>query len=147
MRLAVETDYPWDGHVRVRVVQTPAAEWTLSLRVPAWARNATLDGRPVTGYATVRKAGQAGDSVELVLPMPVRITTADERIDAVRGCVAIERGPLVYAAEGVDAFRLAAVGAAEHRPDLLDGVTVVPISGHVPDGGPYSTTVEVETVP
>src|SRR4029450_1475652 len=42
VRLAVETGYPWDGAVRVRVLETPEAAWTLSLRVPGWARGATL---------------------------------------------------------------------------------------------------------
>jgi DUF1680 family protein len=174
-RLEVETDYPWDGRVRVRILETRPEEWTLSLRVPAWAEGARLDGNAVgprldgnavgtrldgnavgtrldkqpaeQGYARVRKAWQAGDTVELTLPMPVRLTTADERIDAVRGCVAIERGPLVYAVEGVDAFRLASVGSAAHKPDLLAGVTVVPVSGRVPGQSPYSSTVEVEAVP
>jgi hypothetical protein len=155
-RLEVETDYPWNGRVRVRILETRPEQWTLSLRVPAWADGARLDGNAVstrldgnkaTGYAAVRKVWQAGDTVELILPMPVRLTTADERIDAVRGCVAIERGPLVYAVEGVDAFRLAGVGSAAHKPDLLEGVTVVPVSGRVPGQSPYSSTVEVEAVP
>ncbi len=40
-RLSVETDYPWEGMVRARVHDAPAADWTLSLRVPAWAEGAT----------------------------------------------------------------------------------------------------------
>jgi DUF1680 family protein len=117
-------------------------------RLDSNAEGGRLDQEPAKeGYATVRKAWQAGDAVELILPMPVRLTTADERIDAVRGCVALERGPLVYAVEGVDAFRLASVGSAAHKPDLLEGVTVVPVSGRVPGRSPYSSTVEVEAVP
>ncbi|HXG39318.1 MAG TPA: hypothetical protein VNJ28_00110 [Candidatus Limnocylindrales bacterium] len=34
--------------------------------------------------------------------MLVRIVEADPRIDAVRGCLALERGPLVYCVEGAD---------------------------------------------
>ena len=34
--------------------------------------------------------------------MPPRLTVPDPRIDAVRGCVAIERGPLVYCIETAD---------------------------------------------
>ena len=48
------------------------------------------------------RSWRPGDTVELSLPMAVRFVEADERIDAVRGCVAIERGPLVYAVEQVD---------------------------------------------
>jgi DUF1680 family protein len=137
VRLEVRTDYPWDGTVRVRVEQTPDDEWTLSLRVPGWAEGAQLDGTPVDadGYATVRRGWQVGDTVELTLPMTVRVTGADDRIDAVRGCVAIERGPLVYAIEdpGADDFRLGAVGTVEHRPDLLEGVTTVEVAGTTAD--------------
>lgn len=147
VRLSVETDYPWDGRVRVHVEETSSGPWTLSLRVPAWADGATVS---VAGerhevdagtYASVRRTWQAGDVAELELPMPVRLVRGDDRIDAVRGCVAVERGPLVYAVEqvdqpegvAVDDLRLA-VGAptrAEHRPDLLGGVTVLSLSGRV----------------
>jgi uncharacterized protein len=157
VRIAVETDYPWDGLVRVRVEQSPTAEWTLSLRVPAWAEGASLrvDGEtrdvPAGGYAAVQRTWRAGDTVELSLPMTVRFVEADERIDDVRGSVAVERGPLVFAVEHVDqadgvvvddlSVDLAGPTAAEHRPDLLTGVTVVTARGrarpHVPRSWPY----------
>jgi DUF1680 family protein len=145
VRLSVETAYPWDGRVRVRVDETPRGEWTLSLRVPAWAQGATFtaagDKRPAPAgaYARVGRTWATGDTVELVLPMDVRLTAADERIDAVRGCVAIERGPLVYAVEQVDQpdgvvvddVRVEVDGPreVEHRSDLLGGVTTVRLRG------------------
>jgi len=157
VRLTVETDYPWDELVRVRVQETPGDEWTLRMRVPGWADGATLSVAGETqaaaagGYATVRRRWSAGDVVELVLPMPVRMTEADVRVDAVRGCVAVERGPLVYAVEQVDQpegvvvddLRLdpAAPVRTEHRADLLSGVTVVHAGGisrsHSADAWPY----------
>jgi DUF1680 family protein len=139
IRLEVGTDYPWDGRVRVRVVATPDDDWTLSLRIPAWASGATLDGSPVAPgeYARIRRAWRPGDALDLDLPMPVRFTAADSRIDAARGCVAVERGPLVYAVEGPDVDDLTVDptggGRVGHRPDLLDGVTVVSLAGHVAD--------------
>jgi DUF1680 family protein len=71
--------------------------------------------------------------VTLMLPMPVRRVVADARVADARGKIALERGPLVYAAEWVDndGSVLSLVvpdGAAfeeEHRPDLLGGVTVL----------------------
>lgn len=110
VRLAVETGYPWDGTVRVRVLETPAAPWTLSLRVPGWYGSATLGENGAE--ATVLPAGarsferhrvwRAGDTVALYLDMPIRVTEPAPEIDAVRGCVAIERGPLVYCLETID---------------------------------------------
>ncbi|MBB2921250.1 glycoside hydrolase family 127 protein [Cellulomonas cellasea] len=102
--LEVRTGYPYAGDVTVRVTTAPEGEAGLSLRVPAWAvGSATLDGEPVDGeVATIRRAFAEGDEVRLSLPVVPRITTADNRIDAVRGCVAVERGPLVLCAESTD---------------------------------------------
>jgi DUF1680 family protein len=137
--LEVETDYPWDEVVRVHVAASPG-RFTLSLRVPSWAEGATVtvEGRTepaAPGYARVEREWSVGDVVELRLPMEVRTTTAHPRVDAVRGCVAVERGPLVYAAEQADhdtpvddlRIDLAAPRTAEHRPGLLGGVSVVTV--------------------
>jgi DUF1680 family protein len=144
--LEVETEYPWDELVRVRVASPGRFE--LALRVPEWAEGATLtvggetqDAEP--GYARLEREWAAGDVVELRLPMPVRTTTAHPRVDAVRGCVAVERGPLVYAAEQadhdapVDDLRIdpAAPATAAYRPDLLVGVTVVTTRGSTDAAG------------
>jgi uncharacterized protein len=99
----VRTDYPWDGRVVVTV--TTAAPITLSLRVPAWATEVSLDGSPAEvdgGYVRVRRDWSAGATVRLDLPMWPRIVRPHPRIDAVRGCVALARGPLVYALEQAD---------------------------------------------
>ncbi|MEL7977290.1 beta-L-arabinofuranosidase domain-containing protein [Isoptericola sp. F-RaC21] len=151
LRLRVETAYPYAGSVTLRVEEAPAGAG-LALRVPAWAEGATLDGAPVAagGYATVDRALAAGDTVVLELPMAPRLTAADPRVDDVRGCVAIERGPLVYALEQadqgpdavVDDVRIDAAAALgeEERPDLLGGTVVVTATGTVqprPDAGPY----------
>jgi DUF1680 family protein len=104
VELAVETGYPWSGSVTVEVVACGDAEWTLSLRVPAWARRATVDGAAVepAGYAEVTRRWRAGDRVELELDVSPRLTVPNPRIDAVRGCVALERGPIVYCFEQTD---------------------------------------------
>lgn len=109
VRLAVRTGYPWHGRVSIHVLQTPDRPWTLSLRVPQWCRSATLtgpDGEAAVaageGIARQVRNWRAGDRVVLTLDLPVRVTEPDPRIDAVRGCVAVERGPLVYCVESVD---------------------------------------------
>ncbi|HVN62318.1 MAG TPA: beta-L-arabinofuranosidase domain-containing protein [Gaiellaceae bacterium] len=104
VELAVETDYPWSGRVAVEVVSSADAVWTLSLRVPAWARAAILDGEPVApgGYAALTRRWRAGDRVVLEIDVSPRLTAPNPRIDAVRGCLAIERGPVVYCLEELD---------------------------------------------
>jgi hypothetical protein len=110
VRLAVRTGYPWQGRIAIQVLESPERPWTLSLRVPQWCRSATLTGPdgdlPVAAGADVARQfrpWRAGDSVVLTLDLPVRVTEPDPRIDAVRGCVAVERGPLVYCVESADA--------------------------------------------
>jgi len=141
VRLRVETGYPHDGRVVVLVEEAPAA-WTLTLRVPAWATGATVDGHPAEpGYVAV-DGPAAGGRVELDLPVAPRFTVADPRVDAVRGQVAVEAGPLVYALESVDLG--ADVGLARvdtgRAPEARDGaVTVLARTVEVPEGDwPYA---------
>jgi DUF1680 family protein len=103
VHFSVATDYPWDGRVVLTV--TTDAPLTLSLRVPSWATEVLLDGAPADvtdGYVNVRRDWSAGATVTLDIPMPARIIQPHPRIDAVRGCVAVARGPLVYALEQAD---------------------------------------------
>jgi DUF1680 family protein len=107
--IRVETDYPWDGQVRVVVESTPAGPWRLALRVPQWADHFTLsvNGRaaaaaPHESWLTVDREWTAGDELVLELALNIRFTRPDPRVDAARGCMALERGPLVYCLEAVD---------------------------------------------
>jgi uncharacterized protein len=174
--LRVETGYPWAGAVTVRVEEASGGPWRISLRVPPWAHGAvlthadrhqpvgpdgaTLGGAP--GYVSVEASWRRGDEFRLDLPMTPRWTRPDPRIDAVRGCVAAERGPLVYCAEsaGQDGTRLDAIKVDASRPpadhdraDDLDGALQLrcsatpvdlprpdwPYAGN-PDGKPAETT-------
>ncbi len=141
--LNVETDYPWDGRVEVTVDTAPREPWTLGLRVPAWCHSATLsiEGEEqsaiaVDGHLAVERAWRTGDRVVLDLAMPARYTIADPRLDGARGCVAVERGPLVYCLEAAD---------------LTDGVAVDDVmldTGHQPrvvaERDPVLGTVPIE---
>ncbi len=146
VELAVETDYPWSGTVAVDVVATGDAEWTLSLRVPGWARAATLDGERVEpgGYVDSTRRWRAGDRVLLELDVSPRLTAPHPRIDGVRGCLAVERGPVVYCFEQTDLapdvdLADVAVAVADDgdepadagRVEELGGVPAVAVSGIV----------------
>ncbi len=99
--LRVETDYPWDGRIAVTVERAPGTEWALRLRVPAWSASSSLTPGE-DGYAVIRRAWKPGDTVELELDMTPRLVRAHRRVDALRGCAAVERGPLVYCFEQAD---------------------------------------------
>ncbi|MET8854484.1 beta-L-arabinofuranosidase domain-containing protein [Amycolatopsis sp. NPDC004625] len=103
VRVETRTGYPWDGRVELTV--TTRAPLMLALRIPAWAEGALVDGAPADvrdGYAEVRRDWTGGATVTLELPMPARIVRPHPRIDAVRGCAAVTRGPLVYCLEQAD---------------------------------------------
>lgn len=108
--LSMRTSYPDDGTVVLEVNTAPAEPMTLSFRIPAWARGRAILTEPggvrrhvtATSFAEVRRRFVPGDRIRLELPVEPRWTTADLRIDAVRGAVAVERGPLVFCVESVD---------------------------------------------
>ncbi|MFI2755067.1 glycoside hydrolase family 127 protein [Cellulomonas sp. P22] len=142
----VETAYPADGRVRVTVLEDATVPWTLRLRVPDWATGAvlTVDGErreAEPGYAAVTGAFAAGDVVELDLPVVARWTTADPRVDALRGAVAVERGPVVMALESTDlgAGVNTVVVRTDAAPVERDGAVLVPVATYEPEDGvwPY----------
>ena len=150
--LRVETDYPWQGYVRLTIEQTSDPPWELGLRLPGWCEGASVqvNGRPVDvpvgeGYAMIERPWRKGDTVELDFPMAPRLTEPHPRSDSTRGCVAIERGPIVYCLEQRDQepsvndvfmdVQLDETSPLQTawRGDLLGGVMVVEAVGHVVD--------------
>jgi DUF1680 family protein len=91
--------------------------------------------RDQRGYLRVRRRWRPGEQVSLEFDQAARLTAPHPRVDAVRGCVAIERGPLVYALEQVDLPSGVVLDdicltadpqlRVVHRPELLGGVTTV----------------------
>jgi DUF1680 family protein len=143
LKLRQETDYPWDGRVRMTIEESPASEFALRVRIPGWAESAELFVNRVAvpsklapaSYAEVRRVWKTGDEVELVLPMPARMIEAHPLVEETRGQVAITRGPIVYCLESPDlpvGTRVQDVVlpintnlAAKHDERLLQGVSIV----------------------
>jgi DUF1680 family protein len=151
------TRYPWDGHVRIMVEPEAAGEFDVHVRIPGWARGQPVpsdlyhylneegervvlqvNGKSIVfdlekGFARIRRVWQAGDVIDLKLPMPTRRVLCHERVSDNIGKVALERGPLVYCAEWPDhtksVFDLVVLDdvdlKAEYRPELLNGAVVV----------------------
>jgi len=157
VRIAQRTQYPWDGDIQITVEPERAGEFEVRVRIPGWARNrpapgdlyrymrgseapATLkiNGQPFAfglerGFASIRRAWEKGDVIELHLPMPVQRVLCHDRVEENAGKVALERGPIVYCAEWPDnggrVFHLVAPDdaalEAEYRERLLNGVVVI----------------------
>lgn len=153
-----QTKYPWDGAVHMTVTPDKTSAATIHVRIPGWAHEQVLstdlyrfadaaapratvkvNGAPITmkldrGYVTITRTWKAGDTIDLDLPMPVRRIVANEQVEADRGRVALQRGPIVYAAEWADnpagrvrnlVLPTTSKLTAEFKPELLNGVEVV----------------------
>ena len=134
----VKTGYPHDGIVTIVVSETDPGPWSLTLRIPDWAAEAWLSHhgerkRVDPGNAAVEGTFNVGDMIELELPMAPRWTVPDPRIDAIRGTVAVERGPLVLCVESVDLPDGVDVDAVRIDPDadLREADGVVSAGGRI----------------
>ena len=107
LRLTQETNYPWDGRVKITIDQAPKGETSLMLRIPSWAARAliSINGGALANafmpgsYATLRRRWSPGDVVQLDLPMPVRLVEAHPNVKPLADKVAVARGPVVYCLE------------------------------------------------
>lgn len=102
-RIVIETSYPASGRVTVRLEGEARPGARLRMRVPAWCEKHSMSGRKalvVDGY--IDRPLVAGFEETLDFHMEPRFVYAHPRVDAVRGCRALLRGPVVYCAEGVD---------------------------------------------
>lgn len=154
-----ETDYPWNGDIKLTFTADVPSEFALYLRIPAWCEGPQgeddlyqipgkpahgaavikINGTPLgdiaieKGYAVVRRAWNSGDTLELGLPMPVRRVRANAKIEADRGRIALQRGPVVFCLEAADndrAVRSMAIPPdtafnTEFQPNLLGGVMTI----------------------
>jgi DUF1680 family protein len=177
------TRYPWDGRTEITVDPQEPQRFGVDVRVPGWTRNEatpgglyqfadrrsdpvvlTVNGQTVTptivkGFARIDREWRKGDTIGVTLPMPVRRVFADPRVRDDAGRVALERGPLVYAAEWPDngghALNIVVPDTArltsEFRSDLLDGVEVitgdVTAVGRRSDGTTRTTPHQLVAIP
>lgn len=120
------TSYPWNGDITVQVDKNSAGQFALKIRIPGWVRNEVVpsdlytfcdnvrpkysvkvNGEEVKseleqGYFTIDRKWKKGDQVEVHFDMDVRTVRANNKVEADRGRIAIERGPIVYCAEWPD---------------------------------------------
>ncbi len=153
VKLKQTTTYPWDGRIELMVSPDRADKFTIRLRVPSWCRGYKLtvlgEGMPCSGgsidngYLVLNRHWTSGDSIVLELVMPVEVVRSSPEVEANRGRLALQRGPIVYCMEqtdnpelSYDDFALVANEplSIEHREDLLGGVTT--LRGKLAKGNP-----------
>jgi hypothetical protein len=139
------TPAKWTLHVNGKKVaiakpisaKTPSPGLAATLS-PSDGERAGVSGAPaiINGFAAIIREWKAGDEITLDFPMPVRRVAGNVKIAATKNQVALERGPIVYAFEGVDndgsvfdaVIPASAKIKTEHRADFLGGVTVLNIT-------------------
>ncbi|GAB3612520.1 glycoside hydrolase family 127 protein [Humibacter ginsengisoli] len=103
------SDYPWDELVTFTVTEVVDGGMPFHARIPGWARSARLSvngetvPNPASGrYAVIDREWRIGDTIDLLLPMPVRILRANRLAEEITNQVAVQRGPVVYCLESTD---------------------------------------------
>lgn len=172
VKLRQSTRYPWEGRIQITLDPEHNDEWELAIRIPGWTGDRPLPGALYRytdtadssailavngetiqatlqqGYARVRRLWTKGDTVTLELPLPTRRVVTDERVLANVGRVAVQRGPIVFCAEGLDQpdprvtvllLPDQAELRAEFHADLLSGVVTVASQAHVVARSPQGT--------
>ena len=123
--LSQQTNYPWDGDITINVDKNTAGQFALKIRIPGWVKGKVVPSDLYTytdnkrlgytvsvnnqefypenrDYITIDRKWKKGDKVQIHFDMEPRVVRAINKVEADRGMVAIERGPLVYCAEHPD---------------------------------------------
>ena len=120
------SNYPWDGAINFSVNPKQSTKFALRLRIPGWVNNQPVpsnlysylnpskstytlkvNGKEMAatienGYAVIAREWKKGDKVTYNLPMTIQRVTANEKVAADRGMVALERGPILFCVESKD---------------------------------------------
>lgn len=181
--ISQQTNYPWKGDVAITVDKTALKNWTMKIRIPGWVRNipvpgdlyyytdgkrpqysVSVNGQPVEsqlvdGYFCINRQWKKGDKVEVHFDMEPRTVKANNKVEANRGRVAVERGPIVYCAEWPDNdFDVLGVLINQNpqfnvvdKPDLLYGITELVTDGQTlefdADGRLQAKDVKLTLIP
>ena len=162
--ISQQTNYPWNGNIAFTVDKNKAGNFDLKLRIPGWVQNrpvpsdlykysdgkrlgytVTVNGKPADGtltadgYYSIARNWKKGDKVELHIDMEPRTVKADNRVEADRGRIAVERGPIVYCAEWPDNdFDVLSIFVNQkpqftvtEKPELLEGIVTLTTDGQV----------------
>ncbi len=160
--LSQQTNYPWNGNIALTVDKNKAGKFAMKLRIPGWVKNqpvpsnlytysdgkrldysVTVNGKPADGqltadgYYSIDRNWKKGDKVEIHFDMEPRIVKANAKVEADKGRIAVERGPIVYCAEWPDNdFDVLSIFvnqkpqfALTERPELLEGIVTLTTDG------------------
>lgn len=155
--LKQSTSYPWNGDIKLEVSPKGKQNFAMKIRVPGWVQGSVVPGNLYSytdkktlgytvkvndkvvesniekGYFTIPRAWKKGDVVEIHFDMEVRTVKANQQVEADRGKISVERGPLVYCAEWPDndfsiqsvIMNKKPVFTVEKKSDMLYGIDMI----------------------
>jgi DUF1680 family protein len=129
VRVQQTTEYPFEGEVAIRIEPERSTVWCLHVRIPEWADGASIRvndaevvSTPNTGsWYSIERTWRAGDVLALSLPMRTRIhrranrnvqeSVAPDGLAVSQEVLhfdylAISRGPLAYATDLIDGYKI-----------------------------------------
>ncbi|ANZ61132.1 glycoside hydrolase family 127 protein [Secundilactobacillus paracollinoides] len=142
VELNQSNNFPWNGEIHYDVKNPNGKSFKLGIRIPSWSKefgleiNGEVKTLPVEDGFIYLDVSDKTVTIDLSLDMRVKFMRANNRDSADFGKVAIQRGPIVYAAEQAD--NKAPLWSYEvdtktkpsyaYNADLLNGVGVVKVS-------------------
>lgn len=126
VKLSQQTTYPWNGAISINVTPQKQQNFDIKIRIPGWVRNEVMpselysfndrksttysvkvngkavESEIIDGYFTINKKWKKNDKIEVEFEMTPRTVKARYEVEADRGKVSIERGPIVFCAEWPD---------------------------------------------
>lgn len=107
VRIDIQSGFPWNGNVRIRVECDAKASFTIALRIPDWGQDYKINEvrgisqQEINGYLYLTKSWKS-DTIQIEFPMEVQVIESDSRVRETIGKAAVQRGPVVYCLEEVD---------------------------------------------
>ena len=176
LQIIQNTNYPWEGNVDITINPSSEREYTILVRIPGWARNEAIPGGLYRfmdessqkasisinnenytfdlqkGYAVIKRIWKTGDVISLNLPVEPRRLVANENVNDDKGRISIQRGPIVYCAEGVGngqqisslKYDTLSELTTQFNADLLGGIQTVKTNSVTVDG---SANKEITLIP
>ncbi len=110
LKLEQTTNYPWDGKITMTIKEATKDVVNIFLRIPGWAKGYSLkinNSFPkvrdtINGYVIAGRQWKAGDKIELILNMPVKLLESNPLVEETKNQVTVKRGPIVYCLESAD---------------------------------------------
>jgi DUF1680 family protein len=102
LTLKQQSSYPWEGKIKITAEKINGSGIKIALRIPEWAESASAQNLPVKNGYAVWESIRPGDEIELDFEMSAKRIQSHPYVHQNRGRAAVQRGPLVYCAEGAD---------------------------------------------